>query len=129
MPKDVTTYCPSCFSPTLTLKSTGIVQLIINGKKMDSGRFMYDRRKSPQELKELLLEKLDDFFKWYSKFNNILPITEFELNSNNFECTHHCIIKPNFQISVIGILIPKETVLEAVYQKGKEYNIEVNLSL
>ena len=120
-------YCPKCFNKSLHIQEKGVVQIIINGKQMEQGRFFY--KISEKEVNRLLFkEKFDDFFKWYSEFKNIDPITTVDLVTKKGYCTRNCKFGPDVQFSVIDILISSETVHNLLVSLGKRYGIGINLA-
>ena len=51
-------YCPKCYNNSLSMASRGVVDIIINGKQMDAGRFLYNINKESKFkfLKNVLLK-------------------------------------------------------------------------
>ena len=120
-------YCPKCFNKSLWIQEKGVVHIIINGKQMEQGRFFY--KMSEKEVNLLLFkEKFEDFFKWYSDFKNIEPITRVDLVTKKGYCTNNCKFEPNLQFSVIDILISSETVNDLLLSFGTQYGIGINLT-
>ena len=94
---------------------------------MEKGRFFY---KIPEAEVNLLLfkEKIEDFFRWYSEFKNIEPITTVNLMTKKGYCTHNCKFESDVQFSVIDILISSEAVHDLLVSLGKKYSIGINLT-
>ena len=64
-------YCPQCFSNSLRLNSRGVVKLTINGKQMDTGRFLFNLdTEAMEEIQEKLRDKIEEFFKYRDGDNN-----------------------------------------------------------
>ncbi|HLE10005.1 MAG: hypothetical protein A2504_00855 [Bdellovibrionales bacterium RIFOXYD12_FULL_39_22] len=123
-------YCPKCLNNTLALASHGIVNITINGKQMDTGRFLYNADKeSKQEIIDNLTDKLIDFFKWYSTFKNQDPIKFVQISSSDFVCEDKCAIDLRTKFSVIDILIPKSTVNKILHDLGQQYNMKIELQV
>ncbi len=121
-------YCPKCLNDTLSVSSRGVVNLIVNGKQMDAGRFLFNLGKeSPEDLQKSFQTKLEEFFIWYSGFKNKDPITRIEVCSGDFRCESGCRIDINSRFSVINILIPRKTVLKLLDELGQKYNLRVEL--
>lgn len=119
-------YCPKCLSNSLYLKDHGVIQVIINKKQMDAGRFLYNlEEETKEELIESLEVKLEEFFKWYSNFNNKKPIETIELVSADIACDNRCPVGLNTMLSVIDILVPSKSMLELLNNMGKKYNIKI----
>ncbi len=86
-------YCPKCFGHNLQACSTGVINLVINGKQMDAGRFLYyTNKQSQKEIEEQFVRKLEEFFKWYSSFENQEPIKNVQIISSDFMCDNGCSI-------------------------------------
>ena len=119
-------YCPSCFNNTLTLSKNGVVHIIINGKKMDTGRFLYSLERGREEAlyKDLRL-KVGEFFEWYSNFQNREPIKKVELVSYDMNCENGCRFNPGQNFSIIDVLIPKAKIATILKELGKKYALEI----
>ena len=121
-------YCPICFNNTLKVSSRGVVHLVINGKKMDSGRFLFNfDDMTKKEILQNFVDKLESFFKWYSNFNNKEPIAVVELYTNEVSCMDSCKIPIGHFVSVIDLLIEKRTLTELLDQQAKKYNLSIEI--
>lgn len=121
-------YCPVCFSDTLFVGHRGVVNLIINGKQMDAGRFLFrveDERR--ETVKAELKRKLEEFFKWYSNFQNKDPIKKIELFSSDFSCEAGCKMPLNYRQSVVDILITSAELRNMLTEMGAKYKLEIKL--
>jgi hypothetical protein len=121
-------YCQHCLNPSLSMSKKGIAHITINHKQLDNGRFLFDLNKEDNsEVVANFEKKINEFFQWYSRFNNIVPITSFELTTNNFFCSNGCPMLPH-QYSIVDILIPYSKI-EAVLEKyATQYNMFLKLS-
>ncbi|WP_372652261.1 hypothetical protein [Halobacteriovorax sp.] len=121
-------YCPKCFNNTLAINSRGVVHLMINGKKMDSGRFLFNFGEiSNEEFLESFTEKIESFFKWYSNFQNQEPIAVIELFTSDFSCEDGCPIPIEHNLSVIDLLIKRSTLLKILNTTAEKYNMTIEL--
>ena len=120
-------YCPKCFNKSLCIQEKGVVHIIINGKQMEKGRFFYKILERERNL-ILFEEKFEDFFKWYSDFKNIDPVTTVNLVTKKGYCTNKCKFEPDLLFSVIDILISSEVVNNLLVALGKKYGIGINLT-
>jgi hypothetical protein len=124
----VMTYCPICLNNTLTLSSRGIVHISINGLHRDTGRFLFNTSKeSPEEIASNFKKKLDEFFMWYSTFQNQDPIKLLSAVTSDFVCDNGCIIPMENKSSIIGILIPEDKVMKIVNKLCEKYCMKVAL--
>ena len=121
-------YCPKCLNDSLALSTNGVVNVVINGKQMDAGRFLFNLKanKKEQVIKDLEA-KLEEFFKWYSGFQNKEPITRLSLTSPDFVCGQGCRIPLNTQFSVIDIIIPRKEVIKKLTELGEKYHLDIQL--
>ena len=120
-------YCPSCFNQTLALNPRGVVQVIINNKQMDAGRFLFNVQKEKEEvIFNNLVQKLDEFLRWYANFTNKEAVSEINICSSDFTCSQKCQLPLSLRISVIGHLFEEEAVLNKIKELSKRYNIPVD---
>lgn len=123
-------YCPVCFADTLYMKPRGVITTIINGKQMNTGRFLFnDIKDSHTEMLGKLKAKVEEFFKWYSSFQNKDPITKFGLYSSDFSCKKECKIPINTRISIIGILFTPDEVNKILLELGTKYKMKIELQV
>lgn len=120
-------YCPVCLNKSLTVQGKGVVEITINGKHMDAGRFYYLADKPDQNKRELK-EKIEEFFKWYSNFRNIDPIRTVQLVTSSAICDNNCIFKPNSRFSVVGILFSIKEVQEIIKSLGMKYQMKIEIT-
>ena len=121
-------YCPVCLNNSLKISSRGVVHLRINGKQMDTGRFLYNiDRESKEVLLQNFRDKIEEFFRWYSSFQNIKPIQTIDICSSDYICENGCIIPVNKKCSVIDVLLSKKIVKEIFEEFGEKYRIEIEL--
>jgi hypothetical protein len=123
-------YCPVCFQNTLKIRTNGVIKLSFNGKSRNNSLFTYNLQKETQEqLEAKLKEKITDFFKFYSDFNNKAPIKNFEAYSADFLCLNSCKIDMmNTKVTVIGSVYSLATVKKLLQEEGAKWNIPVELS-
>ncbi len=122
-------YCPKCLNNTLAINSRGVVHLMINGKKMDSGRFLFNfGEMTNNELIEAFTEKIESFFKWYSNFQNQEPIALVELYTSDLSCEDGCPIPIEHYVSVIDLLIKKETLNKILNSAADKYSMTIELN-
>ncbi len=121
-------YCPECLNETLKIMDSGVVYLSANGKQMDAGKFLYNlRTDGDKELAKKLHEKAENFFKWYSTFNNKTDITEFLLTTTNIMCLKDCVLKNGTKVSVINEMFSQEHIEALLQELGKKYKIGIDV--
>jgi hypothetical protein len=120
-------YCPVCFNDSLGLSQSGVVHLIINGKQMDAGRFLFNLDNRPEDMKRDFNAKLEEFFKWYGGFENKEPITNVFICSSDFRCDSGCKISLSNKFSVVDQLLKREEVMKKLNEMAEKYNLEIEL--
>lgn len=121
-------YCPICFNDTLSLSSSGVVHLIINGKQMDAGRFLFNRDSNrPHEIKKDFTAKLEEFFRWYGDFSNKQPITNVFICSSDYHCEQGCKVPLSNKFSVIDHLLDRKEVMKTLSDLAEKYSLEIEL--
>ena len=122
-------YCPRCFNNSLNLNSRVVARLFINGKHRDTGVFMFNPHKdSTRELEARLKEKVTDFFKWYSTFQNKELIEKVELLTADVTCGSGCPTNPDTKVSVIGLVYNEAQVQKICSDVANRYGINVQLN-
>ena len=125
MPKN--TYCPKCFEMSLTPKKSGKIQLSFDGKRKESSHFLYNLdTNTEEELQEILVKKLIDFFKWYGSFEHKQSIKKVEITSADFICEEGCNLPGNLQNSIINILIPEQFFEDSVNDIAGKYGVDLD---
>jgi len=121
-------YCPICLNDSLSLNSRGLVEIVINGKKMDAGRFIFNVGKDTQdEILENFRDKMEEFFRWYGNFQNKDPISSVEIVSSDFNCEHGCRIDLTFKGSVIDLLIPRKYLHEVLQELCNDFDLKLDI--
>ncbi len=121
-------YCPKCLNDSLSINSRGTIHVIVNGKQMDAGRFLFNVGKQDKEqIKNDLEEKLADFFKWYKEFHNKEPITKVDIVSSDFKCEKGCRLDMGYRSSVNELLFSGKELKEILVRMSEKYKITLDL--
>ena len=121
-------YCPVCFNDSMILNKKGIIHIVINKKQMDNGRFLYDISNGDEkDSKEKLKQKIEEFFKWYTKFLNKESIQYLELASSSFSCVKGCRLDASFRLSVVDVFISKKEIIDIVRELAPKYELNVEI--
>ena len=120
-------YCPKCFNNSLHINSRGVMQIIINDRQMDAGRFLYDLE-NERQFKFDLQSKLEEFFKWYSGFQNAEEISKIEICTSDVSCDYKCAIPLITKFSVIDSVIPKKDLMNSLSNLGQKYKLDIKLA-
>jgi hypothetical protein len=119
-------YCPVCLNDTLKIRSSGVVKLSFDGLAKNTSQFTYNLKQDNNKLlKFKLREKVEEFCKWYSLFQNKSPLKKIEVFSADFECENNCAIDVQNRMSVIGQIYFAEEVIKIVKEEAAKYDIPV----
>jgi hypothetical protein len=122
-------YCPSCYNQSLKLSHRGVIHIVINGIKMDTGRFLFNLKSDKAaDIRKSLLKKVEEFIMWYSNFDNKDPLSKLSIHSADFKCANQCPIALDAQISVIGVIFPEKDVERMFKSLGEKYGLDVRLT-
>lgn len=123
-------YCPKCLSNTLYIQPKGVVDIYINGKKRDNGRFLFNMDPSFEDATiNDFREKVDEFMSWYSNFQNREPIEYLELLTVDVRCDNNCKFSPMERFSAVDTVISREVVREVLEEVGEKYKLELELKV
>ncbi|MGB0454887.1 MAG: hypothetical protein ACPGJV_14350 [Bacteriovoracaceae bacterium] len=122
-------YCPACYNPALQLKSRGVIELIVDDKQMDSGRFLFNSEMNEREVEKHLVKKIEEFMRWYSNFNNKKPIEKISILTNAIACTNKCSLPISFKGSVLDYLLDRKKVMEMIKKSADANGIELHPDL
>lgn len=105
-----------------------MIEIIINGKKMDAGHFIYNLSKdSKDDILNAFKDKLEEFFAWYGGFQNKLPIKMVEIVSGDFTCERKCHLDLNYKASVVDLIIPRAVVDQVLKELAEDYDLKLSL--
>lgn len=119
-------YCPSCLNDSLFIKDSGVIEILINEKKMDSGRFLYDSSGNKDELYTDARKKLEEFIKWLSNFSNLDPVKKVKFMTADVKCDSGCATAFT-KISVVGQILATSQVNNILADMSEKYNMELIL--
>ena len=123
-------YCPICFNDTLKIASSGVVKMTFNGKSKSTSQF-YFNLKEDSEIKtsEKLQATIEEYFEYYSNFQNKIPIKEIEAYSIDFKCSNKCAISMSNKMSVINLVFHAKTLSLALEAAAKKFEIALDPKL
>lgn len=121
-------YCPICYNNSIVVADKGVINVIINNRQMDAGRFLFNnKRDSRDELIKQFSQKVEEYFQWYASFRNAQNITKIILSSNSLICARNCKIPPSMKYDVTTLIFTPAEINTVLTQLAKKYNITVNL--
>jgi hypothetical protein len=123
-------YCPVCFNDTLKVASSGVVKVTFNGKAKSTSQFYYNiKQEKPVEIYKKFRGVVEDYFSWYTTFQNKDLIKEIELTSSDFVCSKGCKLNISHRLNVIDLIIPKDILREIAEGTAERYQIPIKLKL
>ena len=93
-------YCPKCFNDSLSLCGHGVVNIIINGKQMDAGRFLYNLERQNAQAELACMQNTQN--------------CENDLE----DCYRNCSRDPDSAFTCIGIVINDSNTAQIVSDCG-----------
>lgn len=123
-------YCPKCLNQTLFIQTKGVVDIYINGKKRDNGRFLYNMDPAYEDaVISDFTTKCEEFFKWYADFKNKDTIQYIELLTVDIKCESNCRFSPMERFSAVDTVISREVIQDVLTSLGEKYSLEVELKV
>lgn len=116
-------YCPTCLNNSLNIKPSGVIEILISEKKMDSGRFLYNANGSKDELYADARKKFEEFIKWLSNFSNLEPVKKVKFMTADVKCESGCATAFT-KVSAVGEVISSAQVNNLLAEMGEKYNME-----
>lgn len=121
-------YCPQCFSNTLVITSKGVIDIYINGIKRDNGRILFSTEAGDFERTKLeFAKKCDEFFQWYSQFQNKNTIEIVELITPDVKCQNGCRFSPMDKFSAVDVVFKREFIAKTLEDLAAKYRIAIKL--
>jgi hypothetical protein len=110
------------------MASSGVVKVTFNRKARNTSQFYYNMStEKPEDIKKKFRDVVEDYFNWYSDFQNKDVITEFELYSSDFLCISGCKIPMNQKLTVVDILMKKDVITDIIKEVAEKYQIGVDI--
>jgi hypothetical protein len=121
-------YCPRCFNNTLELSRSGVINIVINKKKRDTGKILFNLDKqSKKDLQNSILELAESYFKWYSSFTNSEPISKLFIFSSDFLCSNKCNIPLDAANSIISKFFDLNQAVNTFKELGQKYDLDIEI--
>ena len=119
-------YCPKCFSDRLSITTSSVIHVLINGMQMDSGRILYSPNKENETFKEELIDKIKDFCNWYQSLQNKTPIRNIKIFSSDYKCSNKCVLRST-KISIINDLVSSKDLMSIINAIVEDYDVTLDL--
>lgn len=121
-------YCPVCLHDSLKIATNGVVKLIFNGKSKSTSQIYFNLLKdSPADISKKLEVVINDYFSYYSNFQNKDSIDSLHCFSFDFKCTNNCVMSLEKKMNVVELVFSKENLLEIIQRSAKKHNIPINI--
>ncbi len=119
-------YCPKCLNNTLFIKDSGVIEILINEKKMDSGRFLFSSSTSKTELYADAQKKLEEFVKWLANFSNLEPLKKVKFITGDVKCESGC-VSAFSKLNVVGQILNTAQVNQILEDVSEKYSMDLVL--
>lgn len=119
-------YCPKCLNNTLFIKDSGVIEILINEKKMDSGRFLFSSSSTKDELYGDAKKKLEEFVKWLGNFSNLEPLKKVKFITGDVKCESGC-VSAFSKLNVVGQILKADQVNQILAEVSEKYNMDLVL--
>jgi hypothetical protein len=120
-------YCSVCLNNTIEIGQKGSVEVIINKKQLETGKFLFGNRANNKEFIQDFEKKVFEFFSWYNNLHYKSKIVSIDLVTSSFHCNNRCKIPLDQKKSVIGLLISSKQVITTIKKAAEKYHIELGL--
>lgn len=123
-------YCPVCFNSTLLPASNGVIKVTFNGKSKATSQLFYNTaEESAEDIYEKVRLVAQDYFCWYSEFQNQDTITNVSFYSADFVCKNKCKLTNQHRLNMVGTFLDPKLIYEIINTEGKKFNIKIDLNL
>lgn len=119
-------YCPKCLNNSLFIKDSGVIEILINEKKMDSSRFLYNANGNKEDHYKDASKKLEEFLKWLSGFSNLEPVKKVKFMTADVRCDSGCATAFT-KISVVGEVLSNSQINNILSEMSEKYNMDLVL--
>lgn len=111
------------------MTSSGVVKITFNGKSKNTSLFTFNlATETQEELNAKLRDKVVEYFKWYSTFQNRDPIQKFEAYSSDFVCKNKCGLNAaQNQHSIVGVIFEPEHIQPILEEEAKKYGLVIDI--
>ena len=79
------------------------------------------------QIQSTMREKLEEYFQWYSEFQNKKPLEKIDLVSDDFACENGCGGENLGKFSVVGVLFSEKYFKNLIEELASEYDIPLDL--
>ncbi len=122
-------YCPKCFDLSLNVAASGVLHVSVNDMQRETAQVLFNsNRETRSEIAGHIIEKFDEFLKWYAGFQNREPIRSAHVFTSSCHCQNGCVLPATAQIDVVGIFISKKELIDGICQLADKHHLEVSLS-
>ena len=101
--------------------------MTFDGKSKSTSQFFFNLKEdSETKTSEKLQHAIDDYFEYYSDFQNKEIIKEVEAYSLDFRCSNKCAITSSNKLSVVNLVFHAKTLAMCIEASSKKFDIEVH---
>lgn len=121
-------FCPNCLNNSVHVKEKGVIQILVNGRQKDTGRFLFnleDRDAITQGVSDKILEH----FKWIKSFSNPKPVESVNVITSDAKCDNGCALPIGQRFSLIDHIISTKELKQMAISHAKECELEISLDI
>lgn len=101
--------------------------MTFNGKYKATSQFFFNLKEDGElKVADKLRKTIEEYFEYYSQFQNITPIKEVEAYSIDFKCSNRCAIKVSNKMTVINLIFSLKTLQIELESAAKKFQIELD---
>ncbi len=119
-------FCPKCLNNSVHVKEKGVIQILVNGRQKDTGRFLYNLE-DKQNITQQISEKILEHFKWMASFQNPKPVEHLNVITPDAVCDNGCALPLAQKFSVVDYLISTKDLKSMAVVHAKECELELDL--
>ena len=100
----------------------GVAEFIVNDRKRDTAKFIFDLTNKDKSQREVTL-KAQEFFKWYSGFQNVEKIKKVELLTSDYSCASGCKLPLNLKFNLMELDFFRSLTIKLVEKECAKYKL------
>ena len=121
-------FCPKCLNNSVHVKEKGVIQILVNGRQKDTGRFLFNLE-DRETININISNKILEHFKWMASFQNPKPVEQLNVITSDAKCDNGCALPLAQKFSLIDHLISTKEVKKIATEFAKECELEIDLEL
>lgn len=121
-------FCPKCLSNSVHLKEKGVMNILVNGRQKDTGRFLFNLDRK-DEILQNISDKIHEHLQWMASFNNKKPVQTVHVVTTDAKCDNGCAIPLSHKFSLTDHIISTKGLKDLIAKHAKESELELELDI